>query len=244
MRLFSSVIVFFILTLFSACNLTEDEGALRIFSYTYDFSDSQHDWQSGFADFPSDPKDTAFFVLRSNHIVNPADPASGKKSLMLSGNNKNEDLFMYLKRRVDGLEPNTIYYVTFEVELTSDARNGLAGSAGPEGKNVYLKVGATETEPKSVIDQNYVRMNIDKGDRSENGEDMVRIGDIAVADSTAGYTIINRSNSPYSSSYSNPLVIQSNNNGELWLVVGTESEYKGTTTIYYTKISAVFSKSN
>jgi hypothetical protein len=38
-----------------------------------------------------------------------------------------------------------------------------------------------------------------------------------------------------------PFVATSNNAGELWLIVGTDSGYTGITTIYYTNVSVVFS---
>ena len=40
----------------------------------------------------------------------------------------------------------------------------------------------------------------------------------------------------------NPISITTDNNGQLWLIVGTDSGFEGNTTIYYNKITAVLDR--
>lgn len=230
-----------VLLLASSCINDEDAGGFQIFTYSYDFSVSDFSWAGGFSDFPADV-DSASYELKFAYANQPV---NNKKSLMISGNNHSDDLFMYVKKMVTGLAPDTEYTLTYEIEFASDAKKGSFGVGGAPGESVFLKAGATEIEPKSVIDGQMYLMNIDKGNQSESGEDMVKLGDISVSADATGYAVTSRSNSPYdpNSDYHQPIVVRSNSRGELWLIVGTDSGYEGITTLYYTRITAVFSKS-
>lgn len=51
---------------------------------------------------------------------------------MLSGSNRSDDLFMYVKRQLttaDGIEPDTLYRIYFEVEFATDAPAGAVGGS-------------------------------------------------------------------------------------------------------------------
>jgi hypothetical protein len=154
---------------------------------------------------------------------------------MLSGKNVNKDLFMYIKKKVDGLKPDTDYTLTFSVELASDlnAATPVAGGA------VYLKAGATHSEPKSVIEVGQYVMNIDKGNQDSGGEHMVLLGDILAENASTAYSLITRNNTMSNSRY----VAKTNSNGELWLIIGTDSSLEGTTKVFYTRVKVVFSAS-
>lgn len=240
-RLFFNVVFLFLMT---TCNSGE-EGGFKLFSYNFDFSESDNGWQYGFSDFPAGSTDSLFYELKFSYTEPPVIAVVQKKSMMLSGNNHSDDLFMFLKKKVEGLQPDTDYILTYEVEFASDAKKGLLGVGGAPGESVFLKVGASDIEPESVILDSSFTMNIDKGNQAEDGQDMIWIGDISVPEDSDGYVLTSRTNSPYSSnsSYDKPLMIRSNNHGELWLIVGTDSGFEGVTTIYYTQITAVFSKS-
>ena len=73
-------------------------------------------------------------------------------------------------------------------------------------------------------------MNIDRGNQSQGGEDMPVIGDIAHGNSGFEYTLIKRS--------LNNFTVQAGEDGEIWLIIGTDSGFEGTTTLYYSKIKA------
>jgi hypothetical protein len=227
------------LTLFAACGLEgNDEAPLLIFSTTYDFNEGEHGWIHGFADYPADPNDSALFELKYVYTDLPADTKLVKKSIMLSGKNLSEDLFMYLKKPVTGLKPDTEYTITFSIELASDLNADLAGGIG-SAQSVYLKAGATHFEPKSIIEAGYYVMNLDKGNQSSVGEDMTSLGDIVTPENSTGYVLITRNNTMANSRY----VSKSNSNGELWLIIGTDSGFKGTNAFYYTQVNVVFSAS-
>lgn len=228
--LFASCIV-----LFSGCSLEEsDSPQLLLFTKDFDFNQDAHGWDMGFSDYPSNPEDSTAFELRALY-TDPVDSKLTKRSLMLSGNNMNNDLFMFLKKRIDGLQPNRDYTLTFGVELASDLNAAVTTTGGA----VYLKVGASNIEPRSVIDRGEYVMNIDKGDQATSGEDMISLGDIYAASNGASYTLISRNNTLSNARY----IARTNSRGELWLIIGTDSSLGGVTTLYYTRINVVFSAS-
>lgn len=230
--------VFFIgfltISLFS-CSLEDSKPGITIFSETFDFREELYGFTAGFSDFPAGKDDSTLYELRFAYTQEP----EGNFAIMISGNNHSDDLFMFLKKRLSGLKPSTDYTITYNVEFYSNARANVSGIAPGEG--VYLKVGATDLEPKSVIDKGKFIMNIDKGNEDKDGADMVNIGDVSVPDDTNGYIKTYRSNA---SSIDKPLKVRTNNEGDLWLIVGTDSAIEGVTTLFYSSISVVLSSSN
>jgi hypothetical protein len=235
MKLSSILFSIVLLTVCCGCNLEEkNESALMIFTKDYDFHEGEHEWSAGFADYPAAPEDSSLFELRHAY-TEPVDSKLTKRSVMLSGRNVNRDLFMYLKKKIDNLQPNTEYTITFSVELASDLNGLLSASGGA----VYLKAGASHMEPKSLIEAGSYILNIDKGNAGSGGEDMISLGDIFTESGNTGYALINRNNTMANSRY----VARTNSNGELWLIIGTDASCEGTTRVFYTRIKVVFSAS-
>ena len=236
----SRIIVSVCILLLCSCSLSDDEKGISVFSVSFDFSQSEEGWKADFADLPVNAEDSSFYELKYDYTNLPAN-LDAQKAIMLSGNNHSDDLFMFIKRKVTGLNPNTSYTLVFDVELASNAPKGSVGAGGSPGESVYLKAGASEIEPvKSVQGDQYV-LNIDKGNQSESGSNATVLGDIATPLTVAEYTLITRNNASPSSQ---PLIAQSNSNGDIWLMIGTDSGFEGTTTVYYTKVKVLFSRPN
>jgi hypothetical protein len=233
MKALCRLLVMGLLPVIFSCN-DELKPGIEIFSNTYDFAEDLHGFVPGFSDYPAGSDDSIYYQLKYDY----ADQAGIGKSIMLSGNNRENGLFMFLKKKLTGLQPNTEYTITFNVDFASNAQIGVAGYPA---ENVLMKVGATDIEPKRVIENDHFIMNIDKGEQGQNGVDMIIIGDISIPSGNNGYINVSRSNSSFTD---NPLEVKSNNRGELWLIVGTDSAYKGITTVYYTSISVVLSAPN
>jgi hypothetical protein len=228
----------FVFLIFSSCSLSDDDPSVSVFTASFDFNDSQEGWQPDFADMPASMEDSIFYELRFAYTDLPETLGEGK-SLMLSGNNHSDDLFMFMKRKVSGLIPNTTYTLVFEVELASNAPKGSVGAGGSPGESVFLKAGASKIEPVKMVQNEKWVLNIDKGNQSMPGLNAAVLGDIAIPSNASDYTIISRSNAASSSA---PLFMaQTNNDGEIWLFVGTDSGFEGTTTVYYRKVNIVFS---
>lgn len=208
-----------------SCN---DKRDVERVEYSFEFTSDAEGWTGDFADYPVGEAES--YELEFEHTTLPAPLDETEGALRLSGLNKSDDLFMFIKRKISGLEPNTTYYATFYVEFASNVPDGLFGVGGSPGESVFVKAGATLTEPDTEEDNmNYYRMNIDKGGQSQGGADMVVVGDFSNDTDSDEYTLKTVSNE-------NRFSVTSNANGELWLIAGTDSGFEATTTIFYNKL--------
>lgn len=234
MRVYKRVLI--VLFAVSVVSCSSDQE-IKIYSVSYAFTDSAAGWEGDFADYPADS--TGYHLLfEYGTLPYNINSDSSRFSLKLSGINlNNSGLFMFIKRQVSGLKPNQRYQVLFNLRVASNNPTGETEEGEYPGDNVFIKVGATEWEPeKELVDNVYV-MNLDKGDGEEEGANMVTIGDIGVSSGTTDYTIIKRNNDS-----TNGVVANTDERGSLWVIVGTDSEYPGETTLYYTQLEVLFNQ--
>lgn len=224
MKKIAAVAVLFALFSCSDKNLNQPKPV----EFYFDFAQGPTGWAGDFADYPVGEE--SFYELVFEHDTLPDPLDQNQMAIKQSGNNHSDDLFMFIKRKVSGLEPNTVYYINFTVEFASNVPDGMMGVGGSPGESVYLKSGATAAEPKKEKDgDNYYRMNIDKNNQSQSGEDMVVIGDFSNDTDLDVYTLKTVTNE-------SPFGAETDDNGNLWLIIGTDSGFEATTTIYYNTI--------
>ena len=199
------------------------------YDFIFNFSESTAGWVAGFADYPIGEED--FYELRFERSILPPPLDQNTFSLMISGNNHSDDLFMFLKNKITGIVPNTLYRITFHLEVASQYPENAMGVGGGPGSSVWLKAGATTIEPAPIVRGTYYRMNIDNGNQGGGGEDMIVLSSIGIDGDDFVYTLIQRENEDEA------FTAQSDENGDLWLIVGTDSGFESTTTIYYNSIN-------
>lgn len=226
-----------LLVFLSGCNDGEQE--ITVFTISFPFGDTAQGWTGDFADYPE--ADSVAYGLYFGHDLLPDNLNSTGSTfgLQLSGNNGSDDLFMFIKKKITGLRPNKTYELLFTVKLASNAPTGAVGVGGAPGENVYLKAGASIVEPLKELQAGMYRLNIDKGNQAEEGADMINIGHIGVSAGTTAFTIITRTNNS-----KNSFTITTDEAGEIWLVVGTDSGFEGLTTLYYTQVDVAFNQVN
>ena len=83
--------------------------------FTFDFETDAQGWTVRFADLPVD-YDQSIYELAHGHRPLPGGIVEGG-GIYVQGHNRSDDLFMFLKRRVDGLRPNTAYAVSVSLVL-------------------------------------------------------------------------------------------------------------------------------
>lgn len=223
-----------IFTLFIGCESSIENDGFYVTSTVYDFRNGSYDWEGDFADYPVE--DSIKYALKFDYTDLPSSLGTGK-SLMLSGNNQSDDLFMFIKKNLSGLRPNTEYSISFEIKFATNVGTGTIGAGGSPGESVYLKAGAYSEEPEKIALDGYYMMNLDKGNQSSRGDDMIVIGTISSSYANDFDYVLETRNNITS------FKARTNHNGELWIIVGTDSGFEGTTTIYYTQISLVLTRS-
>ena len=202
--------------------------------FKFDFSIGNAGWVGDFADYPLGEE--AFFDLSWGWANLPAVLQMGNqtltKGMFLSGNNHSDDLFMFLKRPIEGLKPNTVYQLRFFVTIENNIPPGQFGIGGAPGESVYFKVGASKIEPEKIDVNGMYRLNVDKGEQSQGGKNACVVGNLA-------NPLVDPSNphiEPKKFTNEKPLKIRSDHKGRLWLFVGTDSGFEGPTLYYIAKI--------
>lgn len=235
MRLLKGSVVILLFVVAVSCSKDQE---IRLYSFSFLFKDSLSGWEGGFADYP---EDSTGYHLNAGLDTLPYEinTDSTKKGIRISGINQSDDLFMFIKRKIPGLQKNATYEVLFNIRLASNAPTGAAGVGGAPGESVYLKVGASSIEPESQLTDGFNIMNIDKGNQSGGGENMIVVGHIGVAATTTKYAVITRFNSSGSG-----VRATANDAGELWVIVGTDSGFEGETTLYYTQVDVFLNAIN
>lgn len=209
----------------------DDNGGPRVF--TFDFASGQDGWTGGFADHP-DTVNTDYDLVFTRAAL-PAPLNNSKQALKIGGTNRSDDLFMFIKRKIEGLPANRKYQITFGVEFASNTPTNQVGVGGSPDA-VWMKAGARTSEPLSLKDKTdgFFKMNLNKGFQSTDGPDMYNIGTIGVADNTTQYTLISRNN------LSRPFEITTSPSGDVWVIIGTDSGFEARTVLYYSKVTVTF----
>lgn len=198
----------------------------------FDFSADYQGWTPGFSDYPVG-KETEY-ALGSSLAALPAPLDGSRKGILLTGTNYSDDLFMYVTREVARLTPNEQYAVRFRVTLATNAPKNCAGIGGAPGESVVLKVGAMTAEPARVVDAaQYYRATFDHGSQLQGGRDAAPVGNIATSNTNCG---VPRYELKEFDTGSTPLPLATTASGRVWLVVGVDSGFEGTTSVYITSV--------
>lgn len=212
----------------SSCS---DTGSL---GFDYDFARGPSGWVPDFADYPAGQD--VFYMLEADYrpLEPPLDTA--RSALFIAGTNHSDDLWMYYKTEVS-LPADSTFRVRFDVEIATDAPNGCVGVGGSPGEGVTVKAGVSVIEPDRELDAaGYWRMNIDKGQQTQAGEDAVVIGDLANSRpcELGPKWELKRLGGGGS------LMLTTDSTGRAWLFVGTDSGFESRSTVYYTRFRVLF----
>ncbi len=208
-------------------------------TFKYDFSKGDHGWTTGYSDYSTGMESGIEFESGIAPLPDELKPLG--QAYHISTRNISDDVFMFLKKQLgkaDGIVPNRTYKANIEISFATNAFSGSVGIGGSPAESVFVKVGGAPLEPKAESSNDYVGLNLDKGAQNGGGRYAVQIGNVAKTDGSEDnrYAIKTLSNE------SQALTITSDANGELWIFVGTDSGFEGTTTLYYTSIDITLSE--
>jgi hypothetical protein len=205
----------------------------------FDFRQGAEGWEAGFAEYATEMED---MMLEAEIRSLPSELGINGTGYYVQGMNHSDDLFVFLKRRLgpdDGVVPGQEYRVMFTIVFASNAPSGAMGIGGAPGESVFLKAGASTVEPEVYLDPDtsYYVINVDKGSgNSGNGTAASVNGNLANGLSADE---IDMENPPYVSlkrQREHEYTVTASPDGELWLLVGTDSGFEGLTGIYYQSI--------
>jgi hypothetical protein len=211
---------------FSSCKRSDQPANYH--EYPFDFSDGSQGWFSLFADYPKNNESFYELEFTPAHLPSPLDTTI--MAVRMSGNNHSDDLMSFMFRRVDHLYPLTTYQVTFDITLASNvAKNSIGAGGSPD---LALGVGGLNFQPgRTLDDSGWYRPEFTTLLQSYQSNEVTQmIGTIGVTDTTTQYTLINLNN------LHNPMNLTSDEYGELWFLIGTDSGFEGKTTIYFKSI--------
>ena len=213
----------------SSCEKDEDLNSdLIAFS---DFKNDADGWTGGFAEYSTSMEGQMEFELNRKNLPSPLDQS--QMAMKIEGRNLSDNMFMYMKKKISGLDPNQTYAVNYEIVLASNYPDNSVGIGGSPATSVFLKGGASPEEPKKYLEDDYYMINLDKGVQSQGGTQMHVLGHVGAGDDIEEYKLITRSNPD------DPVEVKPNANGDHWLVVGTDSGFEGKTILYYDRITAL-----
>lgn len=224
--LFYSCILMVSLALISSCKTEMQIDEPRNDKFSYEFNNGLQNWQIGFSDYPIDNSD----IYELQYGLRPLPAGFSGQGLMISGHNRSDDLFMFLKNRVTGLSPSTRYQADLKLTFLSNIGPNCAGIGGAPGEGVFVKFGYAEQEPK----QDGYYLNVPKGNQSEDGSHAKVIGNFAVSDANCDGT--QYKNKTINTTKQQSLEFTTNADGSIWFFIGTDSGFEGLTTIYYRSV--------
>lgn len=192
------------------------------------FTTNPNGWDGSVSDYSVGMEATIEFSFAHTNLPAPLDQS--KKSLKVFGRNRSDDLFMFVRKQLTGLAPNTDYKLVFDVELASLHPEESIGIGGSPATSVFLKAGASAIKPERVKDGDFYKLSVDKGYQSDAGKASVLLGNVSNGKDVEEYALIQRSNKDQ------PLPARTNNKGELWVFIGTDSGFEGDQALYYNRI--------
>lgn len=208
-------------------------GQAEDFQRTVNFSFEQgaDSWSAVFADYSEE------------HTIGTAAgwtqlpfPLRDRNGFRLSGRNTPDDLAMFLKHPIAGLSPDTEYRLELAMTFATNVPQDCAGIGGAPGEAVYMKLGAAGTEPVAEETSGDFRLNIDKGNQKQGGEDAIVVGDMT---SSQGEELCGRSSDwrwelKTVSTQGEDFTATTDSDGMLWVYGGSDSGFEGRTTFYVT----------
>jgi hypothetical protein len=213
--------------LFAGMSCEKDNGEPKN-SLNFSFNDDTQGWTAFFSDYPQGSEE--HFQLSFGHAMLPAPLDTTLGALRISGINHSDDLLSMIVRKIDGLQPGRQYDIIFDVEVASNTPSNSVGIGG--SPDLAFGVGAIPFAPSNSPDiEGWLRPNFSSELQSRMSNDTIQmVGTIGVGDDASDYTLIRRGNA------ASPLRATSNEDGVLWLLIGTDSGFEGTTTLYYRSV--------
>lgn len=232
------VSLFFLLSLQNCAPVFQEENSVRSpqsapspVIVSVNFSQDVSSWTGGIADYSAET--TPDDVIRAQGPL-PA-PLNGS-GFRISGTNESDDLFIYIKRQISGLQPGQLYDIEFQVNIVSGEATGCVGVGGSPGDSVWVHAGATSFEPQTILQMGDFRVNIDRGNQSMGGIQGVVLGTIANSKTDCSQNIFEAK----LLATHLPHTVTADGAGRVWIHVGMDSGFEAYSEIYLQSMNVIF----
>jgi hypothetical protein len=201
--------------------------------YTYDFEEDLDGWTGGYAGVSENYSMYDYDVNFSDNNSLLFDGTN--KGIYLTNNNvdtsKND--YMYTTKnfsRADGLLPLTNYLVDLKFDIAPSLINNIENV--PYDK-IQVKAGVVNIQPTTNFekddDNNYYYIDLDD-DNSINEENLTLLGNAAIEG-------LENKNSYIQKSFNKNFEVMTNSNGELWVIIGINTNYDGDSSLFIDNVS-------
>jgi hypothetical protein len=205
-------------------------------NFEFSFQSSDEGFVAGFADYPAGDEENYELEGGWSELPEHDSLTTDDKGIMLHGRNASDDLFMFVKCKLgasQGVAPDVIYQLDMTVKLASENGTGCVGAGGAPGEANYFKAGASAEEPKAEDTDGFMELSVDKGQQATGGPAAWTIGNLANGVDSCEADVWR-----YKTLQLEEFYVKASGDGEIWLLLGTDSGYEGITTYYITDITA------
>lgn len=206
------------------CAKKPDPLPIRFIEST--FETGTEEWTGDFAFAKTGTESTVKFGLKQE--VLPSVLKSTLHGLKLEGENQSDSLFLFIKKKVSNLDPSKTYKVAYQIDMASS----FPDTIGSSGRIIYLKAGASTTEPSKLPGTAIFTSTIDNGTLAKSGKEMLLLGNIGNGLDSTYYRSISRNNANLA------VQVKPSAAGEIWLCIGVNTRYKGNINLYFDRIYA------
>lgn len=208
-----------------ACNSEERNSVDPVYTINTQFETGTEKWTGDYALY--NIKDTADIAYVMEQDTMPASIDSTRYGIRMEATNKGDSIFLFMKRKITGLNPDKTYHVYYDIDLGTN----YPDLTNATGKNISLKAGASASEPVKTLTNGYYSLSIKKGLWNVDGSEMVILGDVTNGIAKTTYQLVNRNSS------GKTIAVQPDSDGTIWLCVGEDIHTTGKIVLYYDKIN-------
>lgn len=195
-----------------------------------EFEEDTEKWIGDYALYNRADTTTIAFKMEKDSL--PASIDSLKSSIRMEATNTRDSIFLFMKKKIVGLNPEKTYNVSFDINIATN----YPSLDNATGTKVSLKAGASPNEPVKILNAGYYNLSIKKGLWNVDGSEMAILGDITNGIGRAVYQLVNRNSS------SKNISVKPDADGTIWVCVGEDSNYNGKTVLYIDNIKIVLTE--
>ena len=220
----------------SGCELLgQGDPFLRI--HPFEFPHDSQGWTADFSGY-SASESAKSLSLTFEHRLLPEEADQTGTALYLAGHNREQgnSLFMFVKRRVEDLAPNTAYRVHMTLKVTSTSPGKLCRTQTlpfDDPIRATIQAGAFSSEPTVKVRDGVHRFTVDRTRKAPVGR-LARVDTIEHSLRNCGFPggfhVLRTYN------HNDQVRVRTDSDGRLWAVVGLETLFGVKTTFYIKSI--------